>query len=75
MIKLFAHIGHFLLSRMLNTADYEVVLRCKTPRAQMLLEHAITREFNELTMNFPSDYPAIRGNAGTCHGIKFEVTT
>lgn len=74
MLKLFAHLDHCLQSKMLNPADYDIVVRCKTEKAQMFLEHVVEREFAELSMNFPTDYPFVRGNAGTCHGIKFEIT-
>jgi hypothetical protein len=75
MIKLFAHIEHFFLSRMLNTPDYDIVFRCKSHRAKMLLEYVIEREFAQLGMNFPNVDRSVRGNAGICHGIKFELTT
>jgi hypothetical protein len=58
---------------MLDPADYDIVVRCRTKKAQMLLEHAIEREFAAMQMNYESIPPA-QCNAGTCHGIKFEIT-
>lgn len=43
--KLIDTLEHFFLSRMLNSIDYDIVFRCKTEKARMLLEHAIEREF------------------------------
>jgi len=74
LISLFRHLCSFFQTKMLEPGDYEIVFRCRSQRARMLLELAIEREFAQLTMNFPTDYPPVRGSAGTCSGIKFEVS-
>lgn len=53
MIKLFAHLQDYLLSRMLDHNDYKIIIECKDVIARDRLEHAINREFDELRM-----YPA-----------------
>lgn len=50
MIKLFAHLQHYLLSRMLDHNDYKIIIECKDVVARDRLEHAINREFDELRM-------------------------
>lgn len=50
MIKLFAHLQHYLLSRMLDHNDYKIIIECKDVIARDRLEHAINREFAELRM-------------------------
>lgn len=61
MIKLFAHLQHYLLSRMLDHNDYKIIIECNGVVARDRLEHAINREFDELRM-----YPA--GKSKPLHG-------
>ena len=74
MIRLFSYLHDWLSSKMLIPGDYEIVIRCKSEKAQFFLEHVIEDEFSKLAMDYPV-YSPVRGKSGTCHGIKFEITT
>lgn len=75
MIKLFRHLSYCLQTKMLDPANYKIIVQCKSLDAQTRLEQAIAREFDELRQNHLYGASPARGNAGTCAGIEFELTT